>query len=84
MDAERNEQRPPTPLDDLLAQVLRRVRLDDNASLQTMSAPAFRAIVAQRLESLERDLAEVRTRVNGLLFVVVGAVASQVLLRLLS
>jgi hypothetical protein len=50
--------------------------------LEAMSAPAFRAIVAERLRSLERDLAEVRARVNGLLFVVAGAVATQVVLRL--
>ena len=50
--------------------------------LEAMSAPAFRAIVAQRLRALERDLAEVRTRVNGLLFVVAGAVVTQLVLRL--
>ena len=52
------------------------------SSLAEVSAPAFRAIVAQRLEALERDVAEVRARVNGLLFVVAGAVATQVILRL--
>lgn len=51
-------------------------------SLETMSAPAFRALVAERLRTLERDVAEVRARVNGLLFVVAGAVVTQVVLRL--
>ena len=51
--------------------------------VETMSAPAFRANVAERLRSLERELAEVRARVNGLLFVVAGAVVTQILLRLL-
>lgn len=50
--------------------------------LELMSAPAFRAIVADKLRSLERDVAEVRSRVNGLLFVVAGAVVTQVVLRL--
>lgn len=50
--------------------------------LEAMSAPAFRALVAERLRTLERDVAEVRGRVNGLLFVVAGAVVTQVLLRL--
>jgi hypothetical protein len=50
--------------------------------LETMSAPAFRAVVAERLRSLERDVAEVRARVNGLLFVVAGAVVTQVVLRM--
>ena len=50
--------------------------------LETMTPQAFRAVVAERLRALERDLAEVRARVNGLLFVVAGAVATQVILRL--
>ena len=52
------------------------------AQLETMSAPAFRSIVAERLRVLERELAEVRSRVNGLLFVVAGAVVAQLVLRL--
>lgn len=52
--------------------------------LESMSAPAFRSVVAERLRVLERDLAEVRSRVNGLLFVVAGAVVTQVVLRLVS
>lgn len=54
------------------------------APIETMSAPAFRAIVAERLRALERELTEVRTRVNGLLFVVAAAAVTQVLLRLLA
>lgn len=50
--------------------------------LVAMTAPAFRSVVAARLRALERDVAEVRTRVNGLLFVVAGAVVTQVVLRL--
>jgi hypothetical protein len=50
--------------------------------LESMSAPAFRSIVAERLRLLERELAEVRARVNGLLFVVAGAAVTQVILRL--
>jgi hypothetical protein len=56
---------------------------DGAVTLDTMSMPAFRSIVAERLRTLERDLGEVRTRVNGLLFVVAGAVVTQVLLRLI-
>jgi|GEM_PF-1215238 len=52
------------------------------AALEAMSAPAFRALVAERLRILERDLAELRARINGLLFVVAGAVVTQVVLRL--
>jgi hypothetical protein len=53
----------------------------DNGAMQTMSAPAFRAIVAERLRSLEREVAEVRARINGLVFVVLGAVVTQLVLK---
>jgi hypothetical protein len=51
-------------------------------ALMVMSAAGFRVVVAARLEALERDLAEVRARINGLLFVVAGAVVTQVVLRI--
>ena len=59
-----------------------RYRAEEAAQQAAMSAPAFRAAVAQRLRALERDVAEVRSRINGLLFVVAGAVVTQVVLRL--
>jgi hypothetical protein len=63
-----------------------RARRDDarrRSAAEAMSAPAFRALMAERLRALERDVAEVRTRVNGLLFVVAGSVVAQLLLRLM-
>ena len=48
-----------------------------------VSAAEFRAAAEQRLRALEREVAEVRGRVNGLIFVVAGAVVTQVVLRLL-
>ena len=66
-----------------LGERMRGVRAsNDGEMLEAMTAPAFRAVVAQRLRALERDVAEVRTRVNGLLFVVAGAVVAQLVLRL--
>ena len=69
-----------------LARAIARLRGDappaGREPLELMSAPAFRAVVADKLRSLERDVAEVRSRVNGLLFVVAGAVVTQVVLRL--
>ncbi len=44
---------------------------------------AFRAVVDERLRSLERQLDEVKGRVNGLIFLLAGAVAAQLLLQLL-
>jgi len=61
---------------------MRQGRSGDAEAIESMSAPAFRALVAERLRTLERDVAEVRTRINGLLFVVAGAVVTQLVLRL--
>lgn len=51
-------------------------------SIERLSAGAFRAVVAERLRGLEREIGEVRVRINGLLFVVAGAVITQVVIRL--
>ena len=45
---------------------------------------AFRAVIEERLRNLERQLDEVKGRVNGLIFLLVGAVAVQFVLRLLA
>jgi hypothetical protein len=42
---------------------------------------AFRATVEGRLTSLESQLEEVKTRLNGLLFFIAGTVIAQVLLK---
>ncbi len=45
---------------------------------------AFRAAVEERLRSLESQLEEVKSRLNGLLFFVAGTVITQVVLRLIA
>lgn len=50
--------------------------------ISRVSAAEFRAATEQRLRSLEREMAEVKGRINGLIFVVAGAVITQVVLRL--
>ena len=45
---------------------------------------AFRAGVEQRLQGLEADLSEVKSRLNGLLFCIVGTVLTQVVLKVLA
>jgi len=47
-------------------------------------AAAFRARVEERLRSLESELAEVKSRINGLLFFIAGTVVAQGLLRMLA
>ena len=74
-------------LERAIARFARRARAHrpfDAAAVESMSAPAFRVVVAARLHALERDLAEVRARINGLLFVVAGAVVAQLVLRLVA
>lgn len=45
-------------------------------------ACAFGAVVGQRLAELERNIAEVKGRLNGLIFLVIGAVVIEMILRL--
>jgi hypothetical protein len=47
------------------------------------SAAAFRAAVEERLRALEREMAEVKGRVNGLIFLIAGTVAAQIILRII-
>jgi hypothetical protein len=39
--------------------------------------------VEERLRALEREMAEVKGRVNGLIFLIAGTVVAQIILRLL-
>jgi hypothetical protein len=39
--------------------------------------------VEERLRALEREMAEVKGRVNGLIFLIAGTVAAQIILRLI-
>jgi hypothetical protein len=45
---------------------------------------AFRFVVEERLASMQRQLDEVKARVNGLLFLLAGAVASEFIMRLVT
>ena len=45
-------------------------------------AAAFRARVEERLRSLEAQMDELKTRINGLLFFIAGTVIAQTVLRL--
>ena len=70
-----------------LAEALRRFRRSPEAAGEVsarVSAAEFRAAAEQRLRALEREVAEVKGRVNGLIFLVAGAVITQVVLRLVA
>jgi hypothetical protein len=65
-----------------LALLARRGRARRPAPEQPGERASFRATVDLRLSNLERQLDELKGRVNGLLFLLAGAVATQVVLRL--
>lgn len=67
---------------DQLETAIRRFRKTDGDGLPgQITTAAFRAAVEQRLAALERDLGELRGRINGLIFVVLGAVVTQIVLK---
>jgi len=72
---------------DPLARAIARFRRSPEANGSTpgrLTAGAFRAAVELRLSALERELGELKGRVNGLIFVVLGAVITQVVLRVMT
>ncbi|MHB8576650.1 MAG: hypothetical protein ACYDCQ_15105 [Dehalococcoidia bacterium] len=52
------------------------------AASTAASTAAFRASVEERLRALEAELSEVKSRLNGLLFLAAGTVLAQVVLHL--
>jgi len=50
----------------------------------SVSGAAFRAAMQERLRNLERDVGDLKNRVNGLLFLVAGTVITQLLARVLA
>ncbi|MBI4236543.1 MAG: hypothetical protein HY688_04230 [Chloroflexi bacterium] len=67
-----------------LGAALRRLLGGRRPTPQVLIAPgsAFEAVLEQRIASLEQRLDEVRSRVNGLIFLVLGTVLLQVVLRI--
>jgi uncharacterized protein YceH (UPF0502 family) len=55
-----------------------------NGRRRVSEAAASRARVEERLHHLESELAEVKSRINGLLFFIAGTVMAQGLLRFLA
>lgn len=53
------------------------------AAAAAEATAVFRTAVEERLRALEAEVAEIKGRLNGLLFLVAGAVLTQVALRLL-
>lgn len=85
-----NEKGKATSLERTLRELSSRWRSDKapGPSQQTAAplhlgpATAFDVLLQERINALERGLDEVKGRVNGLIFLVVGAVVAQVVLGL--
>lgn len=73
---------------DRLQQALSRFRADrrpadgNGSAAARISAAAFRAAVEERLRGLEREMADLKGRLNGLIVLVAGTVIAQVILKL--
>ena len=59
---------------------IRRLRRPQSSGVDISPASTFDVLLEQRIRDLERHVEEVKARVNGLLFLVVGAVIVQVVL----
>ncbi|MBE0416089.1 MAG: hypothetical protein IBX36_06095 [Dehalococcoidia bacterium] len=53
-----------------------------NAQVEICPGCAFGALVEERLKNMERNLQEVKGRINGLIFLIVALVVAEVILRL--
>ncbi|MCH8940136.1 MAG: hypothetical protein IIC27_03295 [Chloroflexi bacterium] len=77
---------------DLLERALRRWKKPSGAipgpqagaSIDLGPSSGFDVLIQERIRSLEDGLKEVRARINGLIFLVVGVVIVQVVLRIFS
>lgn len=66
-----------------LQRAIRRVKGPPRKRVDTTPESPFEALLEQRMKALERQVEELKGRVNGLLLAVAGAVAVQVILGLL-
>ncbi len=70
-----------TSLERVLARFRRQPNVGDTTSAR-ISAGAFRAAVEERLRNLEREMTDLKGRLNGLIFLVAGAVVVDVVIKL--
>jgi hypothetical protein len=69
-----------SPVDELKAEVERLRR--PKAGVGMEPATAYEAVTRQMVEGLRDELREIRGRINGLLFIMVGTVVTEVAMRL--
>ncbi len=74
---------PDSAASDRLAQAIRPwLRVGQAPTIDERPRSAFDVQIKQRVEEHARELAEIRTRVNGLFFLAISAVLIDILLRL--
>ena len=67
---------------DELKNAIRKLRKPSSPAVDLSPASTFDALLEQRIGHLERNVDELKTRVNGLVFLVAGAVIVQIVLGL--
>lgn len=73
----------PREIERALARLAGRRRPGGRTALPPLEdSHAFRAVVEERFRQLERQLDEVKGRINGLFLLIAGAILSQIVLRL--
>jgi hypothetical protein len=75
-------ERQRVPIAGLKAEVdrLRRGREPETVNLEP--GTAYEALTRQMVESLRDELREIRSRINGLLFLMIGALGAEAVLRI--
>lgn len=69
------------PLERAISRFRERPLNGERDAATQVSAAAFRASITTRISNLERDIGELKGRLNGLIFVVIGAVITQLVLK---
>lgn len=67
---------------DELKEAIRRLKGPGPKGVDLSPASTFEALLEQRLREVERNVGELKDRINGLVFVVIGAIIVQVVLGL--
>ncbi len=65
-----------------LKEAIRRLRGPRPRGVNLSPTSPFEALLDQRIKDMERNVSELKGRINGLVFVVVGAIIAQVILGL--
>ncbi len=74
---------PSLKLKQAIGRLVRKSSMNRQINVNTTPGCAFGAVEEQRLRNLEQQLDEIKNRVNGLLYTLVGAVVLEIVMRLI-